>query len=224
MSTQYRRKWSDADIRNEPRLALIAIEYARNYDGCFEFLLSAKSRVRQEGTLSIGMARGVLNCMEQDARITMPSFPEPQPRQLYLPDVSVLQQDVEEDLDQTIEVEAIEEPPPPPTPVILTGRILSPYIFIASAGTYHIIAHEDGPQTVEFEHVDNLLKLSRINAHSACGMVNTNRRRWWGNDSDLKRVRFASREELASSFDLPEDAFRPRRLCKTCDKRYTVNN
>ena len=65
MSTAHR--YTDQMVRRYPVLISLAIEYAKAYDGEFEFMLAAQALARQGGTLPLGVARGVLNCLRVEA-------------------------------------------------------------------------------------------------------------------------------------------------------------
>ena len=68
-------KFWDSDIRRDPSLLVVAIEYARDYCGDFEFMVGAKSVVQETGSLPLPMARAVLNCMRTDPRANVPPKP-----------------------------------------------------------------------------------------------------------------------------------------------------
>jgi hypothetical protein len=79
-------KFTDTDVRGDPRLFDIAVSYAIRYAGEFEFLRSAGEAAR-EGLMTVGMARGVLNCMRTDGAVAH-LLPEPAPRLQLVPDFS----------------------------------------------------------------------------------------------------------------------------------------
>ncbi len=62
----YGEKYTNQDIRHWKSLGDAAYRYAMEYKGSFAFLLQARREARANGWLSIGMARGVLNCMLHD--------------------------------------------------------------------------------------------------------------------------------------------------------------
>lgn len=69
-------KYTDRDVReNEDTLTQVVYDYLMDYQGEFRFLLDCKMRVVSDYDLTIGMIRGVLNCMRVDPRA--PSLPEP---------------------------------------------------------------------------------------------------------------------------------------------------
>lgn len=72
-------KYTDRDVRERPELVAEAIRYLRWYQGEFEFLVDAKRYEAANGTLPVATARGVLNCIRNDARYAMVSDPIPDP-------------------------------------------------------------------------------------------------------------------------------------------------
>lgn len=74
MSTE--RKFTDRDIRDGgPILHQQAVAYLQNYTGEFDLLIDCKMRVSQGMELTVGMVRGVLNCMRNDPRVK--NLPKP---------------------------------------------------------------------------------------------------------------------------------------------------
>jgi hypothetical protein len=69
MSAAPATRYTDRDVRESAELADMALRYALNYHGEFEFLTDAKHHAQVEGTLTVALARGVLNCMRNDARV-----------------------------------------------------------------------------------------------------------------------------------------------------------
>lgn len=69
------RKYTDRDVRENDALVEAAVEFLENYHGEFEFLIDCKMRLSAGGDLSVGMIRGVLNCMRADPRVR--NLPEP---------------------------------------------------------------------------------------------------------------------------------------------------
>lgn len=69
-------KYQDADVRDNANLMALAVQYARLYRGDFPFMQAAAAAANATGTLPIGVARGVLNCMRTDARWA-DKLPEP---------------------------------------------------------------------------------------------------------------------------------------------------
>jgi hypothetical protein len=59
-------RFSDRDVREDPDLAQLAFQFARNYGGDFDFLVHAHTYAVEHGSLHTSMARGVLNCMRSD--------------------------------------------------------------------------------------------------------------------------------------------------------------
>lgn len=72
-------KYTDRDVRERPELVAEAIRYLRWYQGEFEFLVDAKRYEVANGSLPLATARGVLNCLRQDARYAMVADPIPEP-------------------------------------------------------------------------------------------------------------------------------------------------
>lgn len=66
------RRYSDRDVRDNPDLLEVALDYLDGYTGEFDFLLGMQMRVSQGLSLSTGMVRGVLNCMRNDPRADLP--------------------------------------------------------------------------------------------------------------------------------------------------------
>jgi len=69
-------KYTDRDVRENPEFFDYAVDYLRQYEGEFAFLVDCKMRVASGWDLSVGMVRGVLNCMRNDPRVT--GIPDPQ--------------------------------------------------------------------------------------------------------------------------------------------------
>jgi hypothetical protein len=69
------RKYTDRDVRENPDFHLTVIHYLNDYEGEFDFLVDCKMRVAMERELTVGMVRGILNCMRHDPRVT--GLPEP---------------------------------------------------------------------------------------------------------------------------------------------------
>lgn len=63
-------KYQDRDLRDHPALYDLAVEYLKQYTGDFHFLRDAKRTVLTGLPLPMGVARGVLNCMRGDSRVT----------------------------------------------------------------------------------------------------------------------------------------------------------
>lgn len=69
-------KYNDSQVRaNWDEFYRAAHAYLVDYKGEFEFLISCKMRIASDIPLTIGMVRGVLNCMRVDARVV--NLPEP---------------------------------------------------------------------------------------------------------------------------------------------------
>ena len=69
-------KYTDEDVRRDAELQRRAESYASHYEGDFDFLAMARAHMEKRGSLTIGVARGVLNCMRLDPRIS-DSLPPP---------------------------------------------------------------------------------------------------------------------------------------------------
>lgn len=69
-------KYTDRDVRENPNFTNLAIDYLMDYEGEFAFLIDCKMRIASGMDLSVGMVRGILNCMRVDPRA--PELPEPQ--------------------------------------------------------------------------------------------------------------------------------------------------
>jgi len=76
---QYDYKYSDRDVREDPRLRELAISYINQYGGNFEPLLRAKMAMASGHELNVPQVRMVLNCMRHDAQVSdtlpKPRFP-----------------------------------------------------------------------------------------------------------------------------------------------------
>lgn len=72
-------KYTDRDVRENPQYYDMVVEYLEQYQGEFEFLVSCKMRVSSGIDLSVGMVRGVLNCMRADPRVGVMPEPVPMP-------------------------------------------------------------------------------------------------------------------------------------------------
>lgn len=68
-------KYTDRDVRENPGLYGVVVQYLEDYEGEFTFLVDCKMRITAGYDLSTGMVRGVLNCMRVDPRA--PELPEP---------------------------------------------------------------------------------------------------------------------------------------------------
>lgn len=66
MMAETYRKFFDSDVRADPDLTDIAVDWVWNYPGDFEFLVTARELARVTDTLPIAVVRGVLNCMRAD--------------------------------------------------------------------------------------------------------------------------------------------------------------
>lgn len=71
-------KYTDRDVRENEDFAVMAREYVENYEGEFPFLIDCKMRLDSGLKLSVGMVRGILNCMRIDPRVPF-DMPDPLP-------------------------------------------------------------------------------------------------------------------------------------------------
>lgn len=62
-------RYSDRDVRDNPGVLSRVVEYLKAYTGEFDYLVDCKRRVENGDDLSVGMIRGVLNCMRNDPRV-----------------------------------------------------------------------------------------------------------------------------------------------------------
>lgn len=62
-------RYTDRDVRDNPGVTARVVQYLREYTGEFEFLVDCKARVDNADDLSVGMIRGILNCMRNDPRV-----------------------------------------------------------------------------------------------------------------------------------------------------------
>jgi hypothetical protein len=62
-------KYTDEDVRRNPNLWGAAVEFLADYQGEFPFLRDCKARVEADIPLTVGMIRGVLNCMRVNPRV-----------------------------------------------------------------------------------------------------------------------------------------------------------
>ena len=68
-------KYTDQDVRQNPDFYGIVVNYLVDYSGEFQFLIDCKMRIASNMDLTVGMVRGVLNCMRVDPRVK--DLPEP---------------------------------------------------------------------------------------------------------------------------------------------------
>lgn len=86
MNTAYDYKYTDRDVREDPRLADLACAYLKTYGGDFEPLLEAKTYLRVVGEPPTAMIRRVLNCMRHDVNVAG-QMPVPQRPSFEIDDV-----------------------------------------------------------------------------------------------------------------------------------------
>jgi len=67
MTTEYR--YTDRDVRENPKLAQLAYDYLDNYGGDFEPVVKALAIFKDEARLPTNLIRVVLNCMRHDANV-----------------------------------------------------------------------------------------------------------------------------------------------------------
>lgn len=72
-------KYTDRDVRENEDFQVMVYKYLDKYDGEFEFLVSCKQRAALGMSLTVGMMRGVLNCMRTDPRLPF-EMPDPMPQ------------------------------------------------------------------------------------------------------------------------------------------------
>lgn len=71
------RKFEATDIHRQPRLFQAALEYARSYSGDFTYMVDMKANVQTYNQLSVGQAKGVLNCARAEALRRQPRAAAP---------------------------------------------------------------------------------------------------------------------------------------------------
>lgn len=64
------RRYTDRDVREHPELVSVARNFLFGYGGDFEFLRNARDALQGGGALSVGVIRGVLNCMRTDPLVS----------------------------------------------------------------------------------------------------------------------------------------------------------
>jgi hypothetical protein len=77
MSAAPETKYTERDVRDNPELEELAVEYVEQYSGEFEFLIDMKMRLAQRYALTTPMVKGILNCMRHDPRVS--GLPAPLP-------------------------------------------------------------------------------------------------------------------------------------------------
>jgi hypothetical protein len=70
------RRYTDRDVREDPRLVQMVQDFLREYAGDFEFLIKAKGYYTAGFDMPTATIRGVLNCMRYDPAWAM-LLPEP---------------------------------------------------------------------------------------------------------------------------------------------------
>lgn len=70
------RKYTDRDVRENPSLRRIAVDYLMDYGGDFEPLVDAIDMLKSGAQLPTNVIRVVLNCMRHDRNVA-DSMPEP---------------------------------------------------------------------------------------------------------------------------------------------------
>jgi hypothetical protein len=61
-------RYTDHDLRERPELVALAVRYARDYRGDWDLMRAAALQVLDSGTLTLAVARTVLNCARADPR------------------------------------------------------------------------------------------------------------------------------------------------------------
>lgn len=84
----YDYKYTDRDVREDPRLAELACAYLKTYGGDFEPLLEAKTYLRVVGEPPAAMIRRTLNCMRHDHSVAG-QMPTPQRPSFAIEDVQM---------------------------------------------------------------------------------------------------------------------------------------
>lgn len=102
----YSYRYTDTQVRTYPRLTELAIEYAADYAGEWDFMIAARSLALQSGTLPTATARAVLNAMRADPKVVM-SLPEledlePAPRHQRIARVVDLPENVNDYVIETV--------------------------------------------------------------------------------------------------------------------------
>lgn len=59
-------RYTDRDVRENPRLALIAEWYALNYTGDFPYMKDMRDHVQSGIELNVSAVRGIMNCLRND--------------------------------------------------------------------------------------------------------------------------------------------------------------
>lgn len=78
------RKYTDADVRGDPELAELALDYLDNYTGDFEPLVRAQETLERGSLLTTTQTRVVLNCMRHDWSIA-DKLPQPMAKVIDMP-------------------------------------------------------------------------------------------------------------------------------------------
>jgi len=69
-------KFTDGHVRKSEGLRETAYRYVDQYDGTFQFLVTAREAYKANGCLTVQTVRGVLNCMLADASVL--NMPQPE--------------------------------------------------------------------------------------------------------------------------------------------------
>jgi hypothetical protein len=84
MSGAPERKYTDADVRSDPELAELALDYLDNYTGDFDPLVRAQETLERGSLLTTTQTRVVLNCMRHDWSIA-DQLPQPMAKVIDMP-------------------------------------------------------------------------------------------------------------------------------------------
>lgn len=84
MSGAPERKYTDADVRSDPELAELALNYLDDYAGDFEPLVRAQETLARGSLLTTTQTRVVLNCMRHDWSIA-DQLPQPMAKVIDMP-------------------------------------------------------------------------------------------------------------------------------------------
>lgn len=89
MNTAPEIPYTDRDVREDPMLADLAVEYLHQYGGSYEPLVNAQQMLRSDGSLTTQITRVVLNCMRHDTNVAR-ELPPPKRYLMSVPNVAEL--------------------------------------------------------------------------------------------------------------------------------------
>lgn len=133
------RKFNDRHLRRYPNLVVIAVEYARHYDGDFEPMLEAQECLRRTGTLPVALARKALNILRQDYDPAMATL-QHQAEEVLDADYAEYQAEVRRQGFKVVDHQP-ESPKPKERPHSITTKVKlhKPYVMVKSRqGAIHI--------------------------------------------------------------------------------------